>query len=589
MNTFLSNLSMQSKRSFRIVWEGLRAVPHIKLSVLRKVFSLMDERERLIALILLIVSVVTFIFSSIDLTKRYTEIVPAHGGVYNEGIIGQPQFINPLYAISPTDRALVNLIYSGLYKYDNNGNVVPDLAESFPEVTEEGKVYKVKIKPATWHNGLPVTASDVVFTIKTIQDQEFNSPKRTEWLSTTATAVDQQTVVFTLKNASAPFLNNLTLPLISEVVWSKVNPADLKLAQTNIEAVGTGPYTVKEVKKLEGGSIQSITLKSYDKFYTGEAFLDTLHINFYEDGDSLLKAKLGNQIDGFGFSQFEERVSIKQSAKDLHIHQIPLPQYQAVFLNTAIKTLGDARVRKALNLATNKQQILSNVYDEQGLIIDGPILTQHVSNLPEPVKSANIEEANKILDQANWVLNRDTNIRSKNGVELKFTIATNDRGINKQTAEILAEQWKAIGVGISLNILPTKELTENVIKPRNYDMLIFAQKLGADPDPFVFWHSSQTKSPGLNLSSYSNQAVDQLISEARATSDKSERDQKYLQLHELMKQDLPAIFLVQSVYTYAIDEDIKGVDIQSLPDETARFYNLRNWYIDTRRALKKNS
>ena len=577
---------MTSKRTLQSIWEGLRAIPHLKLSVLRKVFSLMGKREKITLGILTGVASVSFLFSSINFLSAYTEVVPAHGGMYNEGIIGQPRFINPLYATSPTDKSLVNLIYSGLYKYDGNGNVVADLAEGCPEVSEDGKIYTIKLRSAQWHNGLPVTAGDVVFTIKTLQNQEYNSPKRTEWLSTTAEAKDERTVVFTLKDASGPFLNNLTLPIISEVVWSKINPAEITQAQSNIEAVGSGPYLVKEVKKLEEGSIQSITLESFGSFYGQRAYLDTLHINFYETSDLLLKALLGNQIDGFGFSQFEERVSIKQSANDLNIHQIPLPQYQAVFINTAQKTLGDVRVRRALNAATSKQQILTDVYEDQGLLIDGPILTQHVSNLPDFEKSSNIEEAKSILESAGWTYNNNSVVRSKNGVELKFTIATNDSPVNIQTAELLVEQWAQIGVEVSLNILPTRELNESAIKPRNYDMLLFAQKLGADPDPFVFWHSSQTKTPGLNLSNYSNQAVDKLISEARASTNKIERGQKYLELHNVMKQDLPAIFLVQSVYTYAITDKIQGFGINSLPDETARFYDLRNWYLDTRRAFK---
>ncbi len=588
MNHNISNFSVQSKRGFQSIWEGLRALPYLKLSVLRKVFSLMGSRERLTLFILLFVAGITFIFSTISFLARYTEIVPAHGGIYNEGIIGQPRFINPLYATSATDRSLVNLIYAGLYKYDNNGNVVADLAEGFPEVSEDGKTYTVKLRSAQWHNGLPVTASDVVFTIKALQNPDYNSPRRAEWLSTTAEAKDERTVVLTLKDASAPFLNNLTLPIISEVVWSKINPNDFALAQTNIEAVGSGPYLVKEVKRLEEGSIQSITLESFASFHGQRAYLDTLHLNFYEDSDTLLKALLGNQIDGFGFSQFEERVSIKKSANNLSIHQIPLPQYQAVFINTAQKTLGDPRVRSALNMATNKQDILTNVYEDQGLLIESPILTQHVSNLPEFKPTVDTAGAIKTLEEAGWTLADGAQVRTKNGAELKFSLATNDSPVNVQTAEMLASQWKAIGVGVTLNILPTKELNENVIKPRSYDMLLFAQKLGADPDPFAFWHSSQAKSPGLNWSNYSNQTVDKLMSEARASSDKTERDQKYLELHEVMRQDLPAIFLVQSVYTYALTDKMQGFSINSLPDETARFYDLRNWYLDTRRALKHN-
>ncbi|QQS23002.1 peptide ABC transporter substrate-binding protein [bacterium] len=548
----------------------------------------MGKREKYVFLFLVVVAFVSFGYSSAKLVQQYTAVIPAQSGMYIEGVLGQPRFLNPLYATTNTDKALVDLIYSGLYRFDEDGNVVADLAAGFPEVTDDGKTYTVKLRDAQWHNGLPVTSADVAFTIRTLQNAEFNSPRRSEWLSTTVETPDEKTVVFKLKSASGPFLNNLTLPLISEVVRGKETPEVFLNSIANIEAIGSGPYRVKEVKKTNEGKIQTLTLESFQNFTPQPAYISIVKLNFYETSDDLLKAMLGNQIDGFGFSQFEQRISIKQSAKNLEIHQIPMPQYQAVFINTAQKSLGDNRVRQALNMTADKTRVLNEVFEGQGLLIDSPILTQHVSNLPELNLNTDLAAANSLLDQAGWTLDPMTNIRKKGANELKFTMATNDSGINVRSAEILIEAWKAIGVNVTLNTLPTRELNESVIKPRNYDMLLFAQKLGADPDPFVFWHSSQTKSPGLNLSNYSNTKVDGLMSEARASTNKTERDALYLQIHDIIKQDLPAIFLVQSVYTYAISDEIKGFNIHSLPDETARFYNLRYWYLDTKRVFQKN-
>jgi peptide/nickel transport system substrate-binding protein len=546
----------------------------------------MGKTEKRTFAALCLIAIISFFFSSSSLMDAFTKSIPANAGTYREGVLGQPRFINPIYATSDTDKSLVNLVYAGLYRFNESGQVVPDLAESFPEVSEDQKTYTVKLKSAQWHNGLPVTANDVVFTIQTLQNPQFNSPKRNEWLSTEALATDERTVVFKLKDVSGPFLNNLTLPIISSVIWSKISPNDFVLSQGNIEAIGNGPYRIKEVKKLAQGTIQSVTLEAFESFPTARAHLETVRINFYDNNETLLKALHGNQIDGIGFNNFDERISIKQSLKDLNIHQIPLPQYQAVFINTSNKILGDVKIRQALNIAVNKPEILEAVYDNQGAIIDSPILAEQVSNLPETENKFNIEQAKTILEEAGWVMNNDTKIRRKGGAELKFNLATNDTNINLKTAQILIDHWQQIGVQVTLNSQPTRELNENLIKSRNYDLLLFAQKLGSDPDPFVFWHSSQTKHPGLNLSNYNNQTIDKLISEARASTDKTTRDQKYLELHNLMKQDLPAIFLIQSIYTYAVNKDILGIDIKTMPDETSRFYNLRNWYTDTRRVLK---
>lgn len=586
MSNIFNNLTWHSKRAFRTIYNGLRVLPHIRLSVLRRVFSLMGKNERRAFLALVILTAISFIYTSQSLMNAFTKTAPTSGGVYREGIIGQPGLINPLFATSETDRSIVELVYAGLYRFDQSGNVVPDMAENFPEVSEDGKTYIVKIKPAKWHNGLPVTAKDVLFTIQAIQNPEYNSLRRTEWLSTTVEAVDDKTIKFTLKSVSGPFLNNLTLPIISEVVWSGIAPADAATAPGNIEAVGNGPYRIKEVTKVGDGSVQSISLEAFREFYNQPSYIDTVKLNFYGNGEELLKALHGNQIDGLGFNLFSQRISLKKSAKDLNLYHIPLPQYQAVFLNTANKTLGDRRIRSALNFSTDKQSILNDVYEGQGMLIDSPILSQHVEGLPAFSSETNVEESKRLLDQAGWQLDPATNIRKKGNAELKFTLATNNTDINISTAEKLISQWREAGIQVTLNSMPTKDLTENVIKPRNYDMLLFVQKLGSDPDPFVFWHSSQTKNPGLNLSNYVNQTVDSIISEARASNNKPERDQKYIELHNIMKQDLPAIFLVQSIYTYALHRDIEGFGIKSLPDETARFYDLRNWYLDTKRVLK---
>ena len=547
----------------------------------------MGRKEKIVLFTLLVLALSSFLYSVGQVYVRATVAVPTEGGTYREGIIGQPRFINPLLATTDTDQSIIKLVFAGLYKYDQQGEVVPDIAEAMPEITDEGKTYTIKLKSAKWHNGTPVTADDVVFTIKTLQNPDYNSPRRGEWLSTTVEKADDRTVVFRLKDVSAPFLNNLTLPLISKSVWERISPADFVLSQSNIEAVGNGPYVIKEVRKLAQGTVQTINLESFSDYHNRRAYIDNVKLNFYENAESVLNAIHGKQIDGFGFSPFEQNVRLDESNNEFDITQLPLPQYQAVFFNTANKLFSDVRVRQALLLGTDIQTIIDGVYNGQGKPINSPILAQHVEGIPEATINYNVEQARAQLDAAGWVVNPETNIRTKNGTQLAFTLATNDFNLNAKTAELLAGQWQQLGVKVTLNILPTRELTENLIRPRAFDALLFAQKLGADPDPFIFWHSSQVKNPGLNLSQYANTTADKLMSEARSTTDKAVRDEKYRQFHTVIGADVPAIFLVQNVYSYAIDDMVQGLSLNSLSDSTVRFYNLPDWYIDTQRVFKK--
>jgi len=206
--------------------------------------------------------------------------------------------------------------------------------------------------------------------------------------------------------------------------------------------------------------------------------------------------------------------------------------------------------------------------------------------LPAPVNNVNLAQARALLATAGWKIDPKTNFRTKATQPLEFTLATNDFTLNDKTAEILVRQWGQLNIKINLNILPTKELTDTVIRPRKFDVLLFAQKLGADPDPFIFWHSSQIKNPGLNLTGFNNPAADKLISEARTTTKKDVRDDKYRQFQNLIAGEAPAIFLNQSEFIYALDHSLKGVGLKSLFDTSFRFYDLPSWYTDEKRVWK---
>jgi peptide/nickel transport system substrate-binding protein len=400
------------------------------------------------------------------------------------------------------------------------------------------------------------------------------------------TKIDDYTVTFKVRDISGPFASNLTLPILSKNVWDKVSPDNFVLSQNNLEAIGTGPYFIKEIKKLPQGTVQSIKLEAYSNYYTGRPNLDSVRFVFYENYEDILNGLHGRQISGFGFLPFDKNLFLDKSNQSLNILQLPLPQYQAVFFNLGNKIFADKNVRKAFGLATDKQQIIDQVFSGNSRLINGPILPEQVSGLARAENHVDVDGANKLLDAAGWKIDPNTRVRAKGGTALEFTIATNDFTLNAQTAELLANQWKALNANVHLNILPTKELTDTIIRPRKFDVLLFAQKLGADPDPFVFWHSSQAKNPGLNLPGFNNPAADKLISEARTTTKKDVRDAKYREFQNLLMEEMPAIFLSQSVYIYAVDHNMKGVTLQNLFDQSYRFYDITHWYLDERRVWK---
>jgi peptide/nickel transport system substrate-binding protein len=226
------------------------------------------------------------------------------------------------------------------------------------------------------------------------------------------------------------------------------------------------------------------------------------------------------------------------------------------------------------------------VFDDNARTINEPFLPEQIGYIENPKQATNIEQAKALLDQAGWKVASGATVRSKNNTNFEITLATSDFALNANTAENLAKQWQALQINVKVNVFSNKELTDNIIRPRLFDALVLPQKLDADPDPFVFWHSSQSKNPGVNVTGFSNAEADKLMSEARATTDTTLRAQKYQRISQLISENVPAIFLNQSVYIYALDKKIQGINLTTLLDASYRVYDIPNWYISTSRSWK---
>lgn len=519
------------------------------------------------------------LFSSLrNFYLNRTVPAPAVGGTYREGFVGQPNYLNPLLAYQEPDTALVRLIYSGLYRHDGNGQVTPDLAEAMPTVSEDQKQYTVRLrKDIRWHNDRPVTADDVVYTVTALQDPAYKSPLRALWLSTSVEKVDDRTVKFTTKDISGPFLQNLTLPILPENAWSRVPTQSFAISPLNLQAIGSGPYAVREIKKFPSGKVQSLKLESFSNYYGGKPKVEVFVAQFFDTEAEAVNALHGKEIDGFGHVEWNGELAVSSERGAVNRYLLPLPQYQVAFFNLQRAPWGDLPVRRALDLATDRTALVSEVLKNGSQLPAFHVATGSTSNLTE---------AQRLLTGAGWNVDASSGVRHRGTAQLKLKISTNDFPQNVQVAEALAAQWRRLQVSVEVEVMPTKQLSDERIRPRSFDVLVFQQRLGADPDPFAFWHSSQVRDPGLNLSSYRDQTADKLIAEARATTDQAVRAERYRQFYELIERDVPALYLSQSVYTYAVSRNIRGVTLTHLPDQSLRLLDVPNWYVREERVWK---
>lgn len=546
----------------------------------------MGKREKIITTALLLVALGSFFVSAKNFYYAHTKPLPTTGGSYSEGLIGQPTYINPLLDHQEPDLTLTNLIFSGLYKYDSQGQLTPDLADGMPQISGDQKQYTINLKRnIKWHNGKDFTADDVIFTVQALQDPNYKSPLRAMWQATSVEKLSDYSVKFTTKDVSGPFVNNLTLPVLPKAVWGQVEAQNFLLSKNNLEAVGTGPYAIKEIKKLPSGKVEQISLQPFSDYYGGQAKIDQIIFRFYDTEEDMLNAFHSREIQGFGFIPLGSSLYLDKNQPGANVLTVPLPQYQVVFFNLNNAILNDQNVRTALSLATDKQQIINDVFKGNALMPSSPFLfSSGQSQAVKPVVDLN--QAGQLLDAAGWLIDAKTNLRTKKGQSLQINLATNDSLVNSNAAQTLANQWKQLSITVNLTVLPSKQLSDTVIKPRAFDVLLFPQKFGADPDPFLFWHSSQVKAPGFNLTGFSDPTVDKLIIDARTTTDKNKRSADYSQFNDIITSKTPIILLDQTEYIYAVDNTVKNITLNKLYDPSYRFADIASWYIAEKRVWK---
>lgn len=549
--------------------------------------QVLNFKEKLLFYFLLLVFIGSSISCGAVFYHSKTRPIPAYGGEYIEGIVGQPLRINPLFATSnEADADLSQLIYSGLFKYDNQNNLIPDLAEGY-DISEDETTYTIHLKKnVLWHDDQIFNANDILFTINLISNPVYKSPLRSNWQGIETTIIDDYTIEFKIKNPYVGFLNNLTFGILPKHIWDSITADNFSLSSLNLKPIGTGPYKYSSIQKDSKDNILSYKLISNPSYFNGKPYISKITFNFYLDEESAVNALNRKEIAGIN-SISPERIATIKVQKSISIHKFDLPRYSAIFFNqTKSISLANDEVREALNYATDRQEIINTILEDNGQSVYSPFLPNmmgYLKDLEHP--EFDLEKANKILDDKDWKKGED-GFRSKDGVDLKINLTTTDWDELVRTAEIIKSQWEKIGIKVDINSYSISDIRENYIRTREYDALLFGQALGADSDPYYFWHSDNKKDPGLNLSLFGNSDSDKLIEAGRIEFDAEKRSQNYIDFQKILNQENPAVFLYSPNYLYPVSKNVQGIIMESLVSSSKRFSDINHWYIKTKRVKK---
>jgi len=514
-----------------------------------------------------------------------------YGGTYIEGIAGAPNIVNPLFnQFNPVDRDLSALIFNGLARADERGVIKPDLASRW-DISPDGLVYTFTLRSdVTWSDGAPFSAADVVYTVQTIQSSDY--PGLTDiaslWRTVAITEVNPTTVRLQLSEPFAPFLDYATIGILPSHLLQDISAADLPTAQFSRQPIGTGPFVLDEL------AADHAILSPNPRYYGSRPYLGSLQFIFYPDHESLLAAYERGEIEGIS-QVTPELLERARALPALELQSAQLAGMTLGFFNTTQPLFQDRTVRQALLYGMDRQKLIDDILQGQGILGSGPILPNSWA-YDESIKKYpyDPQRAADLLTQAGWQDTNDDGVRDKNGEPFAFSLVTNtDDPLRARIAQQLADDWKKIGVAVDVELMPAPALVQEALRPRKFDAVLFGvTQLPADPDPYALWHSTQTpdkSEAGQNYSGWENPEADDLLQEARRTVDTAQRAELYRQFQMLFMQDVPAAILYYPVYTYGIDQRLHGVQLAPLLDAGDRFRNISEWYINTRRVILSES
>ncbi len=528
------------------------------------------------------------IFYYFDATKK----VPAIGGEYTEGIVGKPTYVNPVLSpkTNEIDETLSNLIFSSLLRYDKDSKLVNDLIENY-EISEDKKTYTVKIRSnAKWHDGIQLTANDVYFTVKLIQDSKFKSNLRGDWQDTGIELIDDFTLKFILDKPYSPFLNKLTFGILPQHVFKNITSENFLINEFNLKPVGSGPFEFVDFKKDKQDNIISYQLLANNDYYEKPPYLEKINFNFYGSENELIEAYNKKEINGFGLFSYD-KIHQFENNEDTAVKTLKGPRYFAIFFNQNKSVpLAESKVRKALSYATNRKTILEQVFYNKAA---NPLYSLVLPEFGDIEPSSEIEKydynpekAKELLREDGWE-QQENNSWEKDNEKLQIDLISSQWPALIRTSELIKKQWEELGVKVNISNLELSNIQQNFIRPREYQALLYGQEyFGNYPDSYRFWHSSEKQDLGNNIAVFSTDKLDELLGQVQENHNLNEKESLYHEIEKIINEATPAHYLYSVNYIYIINNRIKGFETNSLVSPIYKFNDIIDWHINTKRVRK---
>lgn len=563
---------------------------HARKFIVGRIDNLKSAREHILAWFVVVCAVMVAIMGQAVLDERQDAVqASVGGGTYAEGVLGEITTLNPLYASNNAEVAASKLIFSSLYSYDEAGTLTPDLARKITFSTKSNNYVVEMREDALWHDGEQVTADDVLFTLETIKnpDARVNPTLQNNWRDVEVEKVDEYSLRFKLPPYAA-FPHALTFAILPEHALRDVPSVALAENSFSQSPVGSGAFELRVLENaLTTTGEKVVHMAANDSYYKGVPLVNRFELHAYDSAEDLVSAI---EADALTAASDVPTSAIEQISDEGYARQTyPIDNGVYALMNNAQGVFSDKRVRQAVQSIVDTS-LVHKALSEQVKPLHLPFLIGQVESSKLPDEPAmNLRKAETLLKKSKY--KRVEGVWQKDKKPLAFTITTTQNTQFERAANEIARQLRQFGIEAQVQVIDDTSAISNfvgdVLQRRNFEMLVYELQIGADPDVYAYWHSSQVGNTGYNFTSYRNDTADSLLVSARDRANQKLRSEKYALFAKQWIVDAPAIGLYQQVLTYMKKPNVEALkETAEIVAPTDRYTYVHTWTVNREEVYK---
>ncbi|RXJ01109.1 peptide-binding protein [Anaerobacillus alkaliphilus] len=499
---------------------------------------------------------------------------PKQGGNLVLGTSGEPVLFNSLYHQDSASADVTDLVFAGLMRTNENLEVVPSIAVDFPEISEDGLEWTYTMREGVlFHDGQEVTAEDVAFTYNIFLHEDYTGPRAGSFTALDKVeAINDYQVKYTLNEADARFSTLMGYGILPKHILGDIPIGDLEeYREFNIDQpIGAGPF--KFVSWTPG---QNLVVEAFDEYFEGRPYLDRVTFRFASDANALVLLLETGDIDHMIVPTTE--LATVQSYDHVTVSDVLALRYDYIGWNLDRPLFQDVRVRQALTLAIDRQEIVDTIMEGNATVAHAPVSPlSWAYNDNVPRFDYDPERAKQLLAEAGWEPGPD-GILQKDGERFSFTILSNSGNVVRRDIGIIAQQYYSqIGIEVKAEQMEWGAFLEKINPPNfDFDAVVLAWGLALDPDPSAIWHSKEIEN-GLNRSAYRNDRVDEISDINTTILDQAERAAALAEVWEILAEEQPYTYLFYPQQFVAMSNDLKGFTHHPRVD----MYRVNEWWLD---------